>query len=284
MVKAGFPSGRVRRVLRFPSLCAVSACLLAACTTPTQAPVVDLSESRPGVESTARAEPVTYVVRAGDTLYSIARAHNVTWQDIALWNNITDPSQLRVGATLVVSPPDAAGTPAPAAIGSTAVAQAEPIVTGGVQQRPLDGAPDAQAASTGSTTTNSAPGTANVSGIEWSWPAQGRIIAQFNEALNKGIDIEGREGDPVYAAADGIVEYAGDSLPGYGNLLIIGHGNSYRSVYAHNRALLVKERDTVRRGQQIAELGQTDAPSPRLHFEIRRGGVPEDPVKYLPQR
>lgn len=279
MVRAGFPSGQTRRALRFSSLCALSAWLLAACTTPTQAPVVDLSDTTAGVETAAPAPVATYVVRPGDTLYSIARAHNVTWQDIALWNNITDPSQLRVGATLQVSAPGADS--APDAGGAGMVARAEPITTGSVQQRPLDGEAESPATGTAPASTDT---TATVSGIEWGWPARGRVIAPFNQALNKGIAIEGTEGDPVYAAADGVVVYAGDGLRGYGNLLIVRHDASYLSAYAHNRALLVKEGENVRRGQQIAELGQTDAPSPRLHFEIRRGGTPEDPMKYLPSR
>lgn len=276
MVSARSSSARQWRALRVPGLCVLGAWLLAACTTPVQAPVVEMSQTQPGVETAATAPAATYVVRAGDTLYSIARAHSVTWQDIAMWNNITDPSQLRVGQTLRVSEGGVAEPMAPATPG--VVAQAEPIAPGGVQQRPLDGVEPAQQPITPSPAVN------NTSGIDWMWPASGKILAPFNQALNKGVDIEGNEGDPVVAAADGVVVYAGSGLRGYGNLLIVRHNASYLSAYAHNRRLLVQEGENVRRGQQIAELGQSDAPSPRLHFEIRRGGTPEDPLQFLPQR
>ncbi|WP_430433258.1 peptidoglycan DD-metalloendopeptidase family protein [Methyloversatilis sp.] len=123
-------------------------------------------------------------------------------------------------------------------------------------------------------------------GIEWSWPAQGRIIGRFGEGSGKGVDVSGKLGDPVLAAAGGRVVYAGEAMRGYGKLVIIKHDNTYLSAYAHNSKILVQERDTVKRGQRIAELGDTDteAGKPRLHFEIRRQGKPVDPLKYLPPR
>ncbi|MFW2457109.1 peptidoglycan DD-metalloendopeptidase family protein [Methyloversatilis discipulorum] len=123
-------------------------------------------------------------------------------------------------------------------------------------------------------------------GIEWSWPAQGRIIGRFGEGSSKGVDVSGKLGDPVLAAAGGRVVYAGEAMRGYGKLVIIKHDNTYLSAYAHNSRILVQERDTVKRGQRIAELGDTDteAGKPRLHFEIRRQGKPVDPLKYLPPR
>lgn len=123
-------------------------------------------------------------------------------------------------------------------------------------------------------------------GIEWSWPTQGRIIGRFGEGSSKGVDVAGKLGDPVLAAAGGRVVYAGEAMRGYGKLVIIKHDNTYLSAYAHNSKILVQERDTVKRGQRIAELGDTDteAGKPRLHFEIRRQGKPVDPLKYLPPR
>lgn len=118
--------------------------------------------------------------------------------------------------------------------------------------------------------------------IEFIWPARGRIIAGFAEPTSKGVDISGKPGDPVVAAASGRVIYIGTGIRGYGKLIVIKHDNNFNSVYAHNREILVKQDQTVTRGQQIAELGDTDADSPRLHFEIRRSGKPVDPVKYLP--
>jgi lipoprotein NlpD len=109
-------------------------------------------------------------------------------------------------------------------------------------------------------------------------------VGTFDEAKNKGIDIAGKVGDPVLAAADGRVVYAGSGLRGYGNLIIIKHNNTYLTAYAHNRSLLVKEDQAVRQGQRIAEMGSTDSDQVKLHFEIRRQGKPVDPVRYLPPK
>lgn len=157
--------------------------------------------------------------------------------------------------------PAAATPPAPA---PTATAAPAPAV-------PAAGAPDA---------------TRSEEGLDWSWPAQGRIIGRFGEGSNKGVDVGGKTGDPVLAAAGGRVVYAGEAMRGYGKLVIIKHDNTYLSAYAHNSKILVQERDSVKRGQKIAELGDTDteAGKPRLHFEIRRQGKPVDPLKYLPPR
>jgi lipoprotein NlpD len=109
------------------------------------------------------------------------------------------------------------------------------------------------------------------------------VLAGFDEARNKGLDIGGKAGDPVLASADGRVVYAGAGLRGYGNLIILKHNNTYLTAYAHNQALLVKEDQTVRKGQKIAEMGNSDADRVKLHFEIRRQGKPVDPTKYLPR-
>ena len=125
-----------------------------------------------------------------------------------------------------------------------------------------------------------------VSGVTWSWPTTtGRVIEQFStsEQGNKGIDISGQRGQAIYSAADGQVVYAGNALRGFGNLIIINHTNEYLSAYAHNEALLVKEGQKVKRGQQIARMGNTDASSVRLHFEIRYRGQSVNPISYLPK-
>jgi lipoprotein NlpD len=120
--------------------------------------------------------------------------------------------------------------------------------------------------------------------VDWMWPASGKLMATYSEAGNKGVDIAGKVGDPVVAAAGGVVSYAGAGLRGYGNLVVLRHNANLLSVYAHNSKLLVKEKDTVTKGQKIAEIGSSDADSPRLHFEIRRQGKPADPQKFLPPR
>ena len=119
--------------------------------------------------------------------------------------------------------------------------------------------------------------------VEWIWPARGRIVARFTDSGNKGVDIAGRVGDPVLASAPGKVVYSGSGLRGYGKLVIIKHNKTYLSAYAHNNQILVKEGQTVAKGQKIGEVGATDADSPRLHFEIRRLGKPVDPMKFLPE-
>jgi lipoprotein NlpD len=121
--------------------------------------------------------------------------------------------------------------------------------------------------------------------LVWAWPAAGSVMSNFDEARNnKGVAIGGKAGDPVLAAADGRVVYAGSGLRGYGNLVIVKHNNTYLTAYAHNQTLLVKEDQVVRRGQKIAEMGSSDAERVQLHFEIRRLGKPIDPVRLLPPR
>ncbi len=120
--------------------------------------------------------------------------------------------------------------------------------------------------------------------LNWTWPAAGAVATPFDDAKYKGLEISGKAGDPVLAAADGRVVYAGSGLRGYGNLIIVKHNATYLSAYAHNQTLLVKEDQVVRRGQKIAEMGSSDADRVQLHFEIRRQGKPVDPAKLLPPR
>ena len=120
--------------------------------------------------------------------------------------------------------------------------------------------------------------------IDWAWPSNGKLLAGFSEPANKGIDLAGRIGDPVLAAAAGKVVYSGQGLRGYGKLVIIKHNKTFLSAYAHNSNILVKEGQSVTRGQRIAEIGNTDSDTPKLHFEIRRFGKPTDPIKFLPAR
>jgi lipoprotein NlpD len=123
-----------------------------------------------------------------------------------------------------------------------------------------------------------------VDGVAWAWPARGKLLHAYNEGANpKGVAIGGSEGQPILASATGKIVYAGSGLRGYGKLVIIKHNDSYLSVYAHNRALLVREGDRVASGQKIAEMGSTDSDRVGLHFEIRKLGRPVDPLRYLPQ-
>ncbi|WP_032826690.1 peptidoglycan DD-metalloendopeptidase family protein, partial [Bordetella holmesii] len=218
-----------------------------------------------------------------DTLFKIARANNVDIETIKRLNSLSDPNQIHVGQVLKLSS------------ATSSNAQPQPITGGQIQAKPLD-APDSHAAGT-DTSTPATPVTppptpaetkpvaraADAGVINWGWPSSGQIQQNFN-ANSKGIDIAGNPGDPVMAAADGKVMYSGNGVRGLGNLIIINHQNGFITAYAHNRALLVKTGQDVKRGAKIAELGQSDTNAPKLHFEIRRQGTPVDPMQYLPAR
>jgi lipoprotein NlpD len=319
-----------------------AAALLAGCAgVPNSAPVRERGPSRANVSKPPVAQrtpvpgaPTEYVVKPGDTLYSIALEHGVDYRDLTRWNQLADPTQISVGQTLrLMSPEQAAAAPPPgvevgAARGS-----------GPVESRPLDASAIAQqGAGDGSTktapkalrlpysSTNLAmlskeaqapgaqpatvasvkpapgpapkpeakpearpqakplvsPADADARGIGFIWPARGQLLSRFSEPNSKGVDIGGRLGDPVYAAAAGRVMYTGTGIRGYGKLIVIKHENGFNSVYAHNKTILVKEGQTVTRGERIAELGESDSDKPKLHFEIRKSGKPVDPMKYLP--
>ncbi|WP_343592805.1 peptidoglycan DD-metalloendopeptidase family protein [Paracidovorax wautersii] len=234
----------------------------------------------PGAENAGK--PGYYTVKPGDTLIRIGLEHGQTWKDIARWNGLDNANLIEVGQVLRVVPP------------TTAVASAESgVVTRPVASSPLAPLPAASAAKpSASSAQASAPAAAASSHVAaggeddmpFIWPSSGPLLAGFDEARNKGYDIGGKAGDPVLAAADGRVVYAGAGLRGYGNLIILKHNNTYLTAYAHNQTLLVKEDQNVRRGQKIAEMGSTDADRVKLHFEIRRQGKPVDPQRYLPSR
>ena len=149
--------------------------------------------------------------------------------------------------------------------------------------------PSSAAASGSSASANSGPATtASAASAEsqtnWVWPAAGRVLQSFEPGKTKGMTLSGTLGDPIIAVADGKVIFSGQGPRGYGNLIIIKHPGDLLSVYAHNRAVLVKEGASVVRGQRIAELGDTDSDRPKLHFEVRRQGRPIDPIQMLPGR
>ncbi|GAB1579428.1 peptidoglycan DD-metalloendopeptidase family protein [Bordetella petrii] len=269
-------SFRATRVARRPRAAWVAGliglALLAGCsTTKTRAPVVDLSNQP------AAAQPGgTYVVKPGDTLYQIARANNVDIESVKRWNNISDPNQISVGQVLKLSGSASAKPSAPAPTPSPVETKPVPL---GEPETPPATTPPAQTPAPVATP----PRASDASLITWGWPSSGPVTQAFSTST-KGIDIGGSLGDPVSAAADGKVMYSGNGVRGLGNLIIINHQNGFITAYAHNRTLLVKTGQTVKRGAKIAEIGQTDTTSPRLHFEIRRQGTPVDPLQYLPPR
>ena len=251
---------------------------------PPEAPAV---KPLPGAENAGK--PGYYSVKPGDTLIRIGLENGQNWRDISRWSGLDNPNAIEVGQVLRVVPPtaDANGV------------VTRPVVPGGrVDGKPLDGkpavaVPSAGVASAGAAATVLPPPVAAAAvaapregddDVNWAWPAAGQVTTPFDDNKSKGLAIGGKAGDPVLAAADGRVVYAGSGLRGYGNLVIVKHNATFLTAYAHNQALLVKEDQVVRRGQKIAEMGSSDADKVQLHFEIRRQGKPIDPARLLPPR
>ena len=293
----------------------LSVCLLAACTSRPRGPipvedrVAGQSTSRPvqrvqpqAASDSARAtapvatsspismgpamagsenagKPGYYSVRPGDTLTKIALDHGQAWRDIAKWNGLDNPNMIEVDQVLRVAPP---------LMEAAANRQTKPVIA--QNQVPPNSAinntptPSATSASTSNTPSASPPANASDDGMAFAWPHPGPVLAGFDEAKNKGLDFAGKAGDPVLAAGDGKVVYAGSGLRGYGNLIILKHNNTYLTAYAHNQTLLVKEDQNVTKGQRIADMGSSDSDRVKLHFEIRKQGKPVDPAKLLPAR
>jgi lipoprotein NlpD len=272
----------------------IGAPVAAASTAPAGAPLITTDASGkplPGIENYGK--PGYYAVRPGDTIRRIGTETGQNWRDIARWNNLENPDLIEVGQVLRVIPPAGAtttpaATPAPLASDAARTGPAAgPGANAAAAPAPAAAASAAAKPTPSIVTASPATPAATASGDEdvgWIWPAQGSLIAGFDEAKNKGLDIGGKAGDSVLAAADGRVVYAGAGLRGYGNLIILKHNNTYLTAYAHNRTLLVKEDQSVQKGQKIAEMGNSDADRVKLHFEIRRQGKPVDPARYLPAR
>ena len=330
--------------------------VLVACSS-TPAPVIDrmpagksatAGKSKPGLKSSSSKigsdwRPDTYIVKKGDTLFSIGLEHGYDYKEIAQANNIGAPYTIKIGQTLklgalkdktenpetksaqeqgdgvvtypinaestssttnttpatptavAISEPKAVRepysdqafkTPLPAAKPVTTTPSTKPGTTAkavadkaGTEIKPetetkaAETKPDAKA--------EPKPNVEPVASLDWAWPTKGKVIANFNDGGNKGIDIAGSKGQPIQAAASGKVIYSGSDLRGYGKLVIVKHNNTYLSVYANNSAILVKEGQQVSRGQKIAEMGDTDSNTVKLHFEIRQQGKSVDPTKFL---
>lgn len=221
--------------------------------------------------------PGHYMVKRGDTLIAISLQFGLDYKELAAWNQLENPNRIEVGQVLRVVAPSTKLT-------GSATAQSAPIASSGVEVRPLDAPAGASTAAKPAEPAKAADTSGPVKDgpVAWGWPSAGRVLQEFNDTSSKGLDIGGKVGDPVTAAGEGKVVYAGNALRGYGNLIIIKHSTEFLSVYAHNRALLVREGDSVKKGQRIAEMGSSDSDRVRLHFEIRRHGKPVDPMKFLP--
>lgn len=262
---------------------------LSACSfnrTPNRAPVEDRGGQavRLPAGSENAGKPGFYTVRPGDTLNRIALETGQSPRDIARWSSLANPNVLEVGQVLRVTPP-----PAEVPVAITRPVTPPSVLVPSTPLPPTSPASTATPPAAATTPPPAQPGevppaAASDDDVPWLWPSSGNVIAGFDEVKNKGLDFAGNAGDPVLAAADGRVVYAGAGLRGYGNLVILKHNNTYLTAYAHNQSLLVKEDQTVRRGQKIAEMGSSDADRVKLHFEVRRQGKPVDPAKYLPGR
>ena len=262
-------------------------CVLAAgCASQHQAaPVVDRtgrsSEApAPAVAKVTAPTPRTlaenqYEVKKGDTLYSIALEHGVDYRELAQWNALEDPSKIRVGQILLTTRPEP---------GPGEAANARGVIIGRIEPKPLESRPlDAPAGKPAAVAPKAAPPPATDGGVlKFVWPAKGKVISAFEQTRGKGVDIDGRVGDPIVASAKGKVTYVGSGIRGLGKLLIIQHSDEYLTVYAHTSQILVKEQQVVERGQKIAEIGTSDAERPMLHFQIRKLGRPLDPKQFLP--
>ena len=320
------------------ALACLAALAAAGCASrPVSAPVSERTPLPAARAAAPRQEAVPgYLVRRGDTLFSIALEHGLDYRELAQWNGLNDPSRIREGQNLRLDDPKGrSGGTALAAAGQQNNQKPEPGVavsaanrSSGIESRPLEGASGTAAVQPGpggvpvksepkalrlaytkenlALLSRDVPATpkpappvvakadpqpsvklepkAEQEGIVFGWPAKGRVIGAFSEPANKGVDIDGRAGDPVLAAAPGRIMYTGTGIRGYGKLIVIKHDDGFNSVYAHNREILVKEGQAVVRGERIAELGDSDSDRPKLHFEIRKSGKPVDPMKYLEPR
>ncbi|MDR2789186.1 MAG: peptidoglycan DD-metalloendopeptidase family protein [Candidatus Accumulibacter sp.] len=313
MKKNGFSSGIAHAVL------VIIALGLFACTSNSPAPVAERSGQYTPGQTTAQAD--TYTVRSGDTLYSIAREHGMDHRELIALNHIENPHQISVGQVLRIKPvAPGAAVVAPVSSGNVvvrpiggapavekrseppgntdklkrepkagkepyseqALAMAQTEGQAKPEPKPAEPKPEPKPGEDGAV--KPPPAKAASGGTVWIWPASGKIVGTFSENGSKGIDIAGKAGDPVVAANGGRVAYSGTGLRGYGKLVIIKHDATYISAYAHNQNILVKEGQSVTKGQKIAEMGNTDADRVKLHFEVRRQGKPVDPLKYLPPR
>lgn len=284
---------------------------LAACSTSPPAPVIDRLPANAGKNEPSNIKkqsvmvrplykagdwrPDTYTVKKGDNLYSIGLEFGYYYKDIALANNISAPYNIKVGQVLKLNSakdkplnPDNSAVeinPIKSDAGLASINITEPK---GVREPYSDEALNkvqtskpSQASQPAEVKTDSKALADPSENMEWSWPTKGKVVANFNESSNKGVDIAGTLGQPVNAAAPGRVIYSGSDLRGYGKLVIIKHNPNYLSVYAHNNQILVKEGQQITLGQKIAEMGNTDSNIVKLHFEIRRQGKSVDPLKYL---
>lgn len=236
--------------------------------------------ARPYTAPIQDAEPIPkrqineHVVAPGETLYSIALKYDLDYEKLSRINGLNDEYAIRPGQRIRL---DLSAAQAPVSSAAEGPASAWEKIKDGVSDRLIK-----------STSSESQPSASKARSyqITWQWPLSGKVLEVFSgvDGLNKGIDIRGKLGEPVLAAADGEVVYSGSGLRGYGKLIIVKHSERYLSAYAHNRVIHVREGEKVKAGQEIAEVGFNGTNTAQLHFEIRLDGKPVDPLRYLPGR
>ena len=229
-----------------------------------------------------------YLVQQGDTLYSVAFRLGMDYRTLARFNEIEPPFTILVGELLRTTPPVSLSQPQPSPDTAVSTPATKPINALDTSRKPVPkpttAAVTPEAEKKPVTVSPAQPKLTNAPVSRWLWPATGTVSRRFAGDRNKGLDLVGQRGDPVVATADGVVVYAGSGVTGYGALLIVKHNDTYLSAYGHNDALLVNEGAFVAAGETIAQMGSTSAESVKLHFEIRRNGVPIDPMTLLPSR
>lgn len=274
--------------------------ILSGCSSGGYVPVAD--RTSPSGNSSIRTKslpvkagytPSHYTVRKGDTLYAIAWRYNLDFKTLARLNNIGRGYNIYPGQRLALK----ASAKFKPSTAKTANKRSKPTL---VSQKATKSTPNKVSKSSNViasrsnntshsqqiSNTSSPKKSAKVGTVSWSWPSNGKVIKKFTTkgTVNKGVNIAGRKGDAVFAAASGQVVYAGNGILGYGNLIIINHNGLYMSAYAHNSQVFVRENERVRRGDKIAEIGRSGTDRYMLHFEIRRDGKPVNPSRYLPKR
>jgi lipoprotein NlpD len=315
-IKTFYPGTGMNRIF---ALLLITTVMAGCASSGQRAPVIergDAARNKSAVVATGKKSsrdkdwrPETHVVKKGDTLYSIAFNYGFDYHELAELNGIKDPKVISIGQEIRLFPGKVrtATSSAPVEVkpieillkeqpklvkypySEAAMAQIDKVqeqtqpVPTTVAKADSIPKPEAKPDSQTDTSTDASADDSEEVALEWSMPAQGKLIGQFSESANrKGIDIAGKLGQPVMASAPGKVVYSGSGLRGYGKLIIIKHNKTYLSAYAHNDKVLVKEGQSVTRGQKIAEMGNTDSREVELHFEVRRFGKPVDPAKYLP--
>ncbi len=252
--------------------------LLHACAPPMPAPVVSreagYQRQYPSYSPRPTTKPGYYRIRRGDTIYSIAWRYGFDYREFAQWNNIRYPYRIHPGQSLRITRPGGSRSDVSQVVTRPA------IETKSSQASSSDRKPVPE---TRTTSTNESYG---VLKLRWQWPTNGRVSTGFRKGdqSRKGVLLSGRMGQEIKAAEAGTVVYSGSGLIGYGKLVIIKHNKNYLSAYGHNQKLLVKEGDKVKKGTHIAAMGKNGSGNTVLHFEIRRNGVPVDPLALLPRR